>query len=269
MLKLREITYCYAAGRKALGGVSLEIGPGEILALAGRNGSGKTTLTRVVMGLLRPSGGAVELDGRDITRLGSAERARHIGYVFQNPDRQLFADTVRAEIAYAPRQLGLSGDALDAVVQDAAEAAQLEELLAAAPQSLRRGEKQRLAIASALSARPRLLILDEPTSGLDCRERTALLRLMRKFNQAGMAILLVTHDMDIIAEHAHRVAVLEGGALRYAGAPAALFGDEQLTLKLGLELPQAVAVGRELGLGVCLSARAVYRKLEERKQADV
>lgn len=269
MLKLRDISYGYAAARKALSGVSLEIARGEILALAGRNGSGKTTLTRVVMGLLQPSGGRIELDGRDVTRLGCAEMASHIGYVFQNPDRQLFADTVRAEIAYAPQQLGLAGDALDATVQEAAEAVQLKPLLAAAPQSLRRGEKQRLAIASALSARPRLLILDEPTSGLDCRERTTLLRLMRRLNQAGMAILLVTHDMDIIAEHAHRVAVLEGGALRYAGAPAELFGDERLTIELGLELPQAVAVGRELGLGVCLSARDVYRRLEERKRSDV
>lgn len=269
MLKLWDISYGYAKEHKALQGVSLEIAPGEVLALAGRNGSGKTTLTRVIMGVLQPDSGSIELDGRDVTRLDSAEMARHVGYVFQNPDRQLFADTVQAEIAYAPRQLGYEGDVLAAAVREAAEATGLTSHLDAAPQSLRRGEKQRLAIASALAARPRLLILDEPTSGQDCRERTILLKLMRKFNAAGMAILLVTHDMDIIAEHADRVAVLEGGVLRYEGPPLELFADEALALRLGLELPQAVAVGKELGLGVCLSAREVYRKLAERGRGHV
>ena len=269
MLKLKDINYSYNKKDKVLDCITLEIHEGEIVAIAGRNGSGKTTLTRIIMGIMNADNGFMQLDDNDITKAIPADMAKYIGYVFQNPDRQLFASSVFEEVAYAPKKLGFNGKEVDASVKKALDATGLTGLEQHSPQMLSRGLKQRLAIASALAAKPRILILDEPTTGQDCRERTILLRLMRKFNLEGMTIILVTHDMDIIAVHAHKVVVLEKGLLKFNGTPLELFSNEALTLKLGLELPEAVHVGEEYNLGICLTPRELYKKLEERNHSHV
>lgn len=262
---MNQIDFGYAKGTKVLRGVSARMRAGQIAAIAGRNGSGKTTLTRVIMGLARPTGGTLHLAGKEVTAATPAEMAGSIGYVFQHPDRQLFANTVREEVAYAPRQLGFDEAETARCTASAIGAVGLGGMEEARPQMLPHGHKQRLAIASALAAKPKILILDEPTSGQDCRERTILLRLTRRLNRAGMTILLITHDMDIIAEHADQVIVLERGAVQFDGPPANLFGDEALTLRLGLELPEAVRIGKELGLGLCLTPTEIYRKMGGRR----
>lgn len=269
MLNLKEINYSYNKKDKVLDSITLDIHEGEIIAIAGRNGSGKTTLTRIIMGIMNADSGFLQLGGKDITKAIPADMAKHIGYVFQNPDRQLFASSVFEEVAYAPKQLGFSEKEITTSVKQALEVTGLIGLEHNSPQMLSRGLKQRLSIASALAAKPKILILDEPTTGQDCRERTILLRLMRKFNLEGMTIILVTHDMDIIAEHAHKVVVLEKGVLKFNGTPLELFSNEDLTVGLGLELPEAVHIGKEYNLGICLTAKEIYKRLEERNHIHV
>lgn len=265
MLKLKNISFSYNKKEKVLTDINIEMNSGEIIAIAGRNGSGKTTLTRVIMGIINADSGSITLDAQDITKAEPADMAKYIGYVFQNPDRQLFAESVYEEVAYAPKQLGFSQIEITRSVKEALAATGLTEYAKSVPQTLSRGLKQRLSIASALAANPKILILDEPTTGQDCRERTVLLRLMRKLNQNGMTILLVTHDMDIIAEHADRLIVLEKGILKFQDTPESLFQDEALTMKLGLELPEAVRIGNQLGLGLCLTPQEIYQKLEQKE----
>lgn len=265
MLKVKNIEYAYNSSAKILDGIDLSLKNGEILAIVGRNGCGKTTLTKILMGLISPTAGELQLDGVDVTKFKASEMAKKIGYVFQNPDRQLFANTVLEEVMYGPLQLGfLWAQAKEQALQSL-QAVDLLGFDARSPQMLSRGQKQRLSIASALAAKPQILIMDEPTSGQDCKERTSLLRLMQKLNKEGMGVILVTHDMDIVAEHADKVLALFHHKVRFSGSPLELFSDEDLTVSLGLELPEAVKISKQLNLPICLTPMEIYRYIEEVK----
>ncbi|MDT8903097.1 energy-coupling factor ABC transporter ATP-binding protein [Anaeroselena agilis] len=246
MLEIENVSYCYKAGRYAVRDASLKVGEGEFVAIAGRNGSGKTTLTRLVMGLLRPAAGKIMLDGRETAGSATAVIARQVGYVFQNPDRQIFRDAVAEEVAYGPEQLGFSAGEVREAVAAALEATGLAALAAAYPRTLSKGQKQRLAIASALALSPRLLILDEPTSGQDAREKTALMELLTGLNAKGMAILLVTHDMELLARYAHRAVVMTAGRVVFDGGVRELFAGEADVSAWGLREPAAAKVARGL-----------------------
>lgn len=246
MLEIDKVSYCYKPGQYAVREASLKVAGGEFVAVAGRNGSGKTTLTRLVMGLLQPAAGRIMLDGRCTAGRPTAELARQIGYVFQNPDRQIFRDTVAEEVAYGPEQLGYDAEAARAAVAKALVATDLAAVAGAYPRSLSKGQKQRLAIASALALEPRLLILDEPTSGQDAREKAALMALLVGLNAKGTAILLVTHDMELLARYAHRAVVLAGGRVVYDGGVRALFAGGAAVEDWGLREPATAKVARGL-----------------------
>ena len=266
MIEIKNIFYGYRKDQTLLSNLSFSLANGEILAIAGRNGTGKTTITRLLMGLLQPQQGRILRDGVDITRHNVAERSHFIGYVFQNPDSQIFANTVLDEAMYAPLQHGYTKEEAKTAAKKALEAVELLDEAVRSPQLLSRGQKQRLAIASALAADPQILILDEPTSGQDCTERVLLLRSVRKLNQRGMSILLVTHDMDILAEYASRVLVLEAGGIGFFGKPADLFENAARTEALGLEVPEAVRISKEMGLPLCLTPADIYKQLTRREQ---
>lgn len=246
MLEIDNVSFCYKEGHYAVREVSLAVAAGDFVAVAGRNGSGKTTLTRLVMGLIKPKTGRVLLDGRDVAALTTADMARHVGYVFQNPDRQIFRDTVAEEAAYGPEQMGFgAAEARDAVAAALA-ATGLEQLAGAYPRALSKGQKQRLAIASALAIKPRLLILDEPTSGQDAREKAALLELMAGLNANGTGIVLVTHDMEVLARYARRAVVLADGRKVYDGGVRELFAGGADIAAWGLREPAAARISRSL-----------------------
>ncbi|MDU4959645.1 MAG: ABC transporter ATP-binding protein [Sporomusaceae bacterium] len=256
MLELQDVSFAYNKNQPpAVAGVSCAIGRGEFVAVAGRNGSGKTTLTKLLMSLLKPSAGRVLLDGRDTTALTPAAMARHIGYVFQNPDRQMFRDTVRAEIAYGPEMLGFSPAETAAAVAEAMDLAQVTDLADCYPRTLAKSRKQQVAIASALAMRPDFLVLDEPTSGQDAAVRERFMQLLGRFYQAGKTVILVTHDMDLLARYAERVVVMDRGSKVYDGAVADCFSDRKLLHAAGLREPAAVSVSRSLApAGIAVTA---------------
>lgn len=246
LLDFKNIIYTYGDYR-ALDNVNFAVTAGEFVAVAGRNGSGKTTLTRLAMSLIKPTGGHIYFRGEDTAAMTPADMSRSIGYVFQNPDRQIFQDTVEKEVAYGPEQLGYSSDTVRESVQQALTMTCLTELAGSFPRTLSRGQKQKVAIASAIAMRPQVLILDEPTSGQDPWEAQSLMELLTRLNKQGITIILVTHDMEIIAQYAARAVVLEQGHKVFDGTPAELFNGSRPIKQWGLVPPAAVALSQELG----------------------
>lgn len=251
MLELRNVTFAYKTKAPVIHDLSLTIHSGDFIGIVGRNGSGKTTLTRLMMSLVKPTAGDILLEGSILQNPTPAKMAHHIGYVFQNPDRQIFHDTVAEETAYGPKQLGYSPEEIKSFVKEALAVTGLSELSSAYPLSLTKGQKQRLAIASSLAMQPNMLILDEPTSGQDARERDELLKLLLTLNAQGKTILLVTHDMELLSACAQRAIVMNKGHKAFDGSVSQLFEDTLQLENWGLIQPAALTISRQLaGLGL-------------------
>jgi energy-coupling factor transport system ATP-binding protein len=251
-IALEELVHVYQPGGvRALDGVSLRIGPGERVALVGQNGSGKTTLVRHLNGLLRPTAGRVLLDGADIAPLRVAELARRIGLVFQDPDRQIFAGSVRAEVEFGPRNLGLRGAELRTAVDEALAAVGLSAEAATNPYDLGGSRRKLLTLASVLAMRTPIVVLDEPTTGQDLRGVAIVREVVAAAAGAGRTVLAISHDMDFVAEAFARVVVLREGRVVLDGPPALAFAaDAWPTLRSTyLEPPVPATVGERLGLG--------------------
>ena len=240
MLELKDITFGYSGDSPVFRDLSLTIGAGEFVAIVGRNGSGKTTVTRLMMALKKPQAGQILFNGADMVSATPADMARHIGYVFQNPDRQMFRDTVEREVAYGPEQLGFSPEECRQSVEQALKLTGLTSLAQAYPMTLSKGQKQRVTIASSLAMKPQMLILDEPTSGQDARERQRLMGLLADLQQQGVTIILVTHDMELVASYPQRVVVMGEGGLVFDGEPGELFGGNHPLEKWGLTSSRVV-----------------------------
>jgi energy-coupling factor transport system ATP-binding protein len=232
-LELRDVRHVYAAGTpfavEALRGVSLAVEPGEVLGIVGGTGSGKSTLVRHMNLLLVPSSGEVLVDGVDATTLKKSGLRRRVGLVFQFPEAALFAPTVEEDVGFAPRRLGLDEEEVRQRVRESLALLGVEDLAARSPFALSGGEKRRVAIAGVLAMGPEILVLDEPTAGLDPATREELLALIRHLRDAGVCVVLVSHDLDEVAEVANRVCALHDGRVRAIGTPAEVFyGDPGL-----------------------------------------
>ncbi|MCC6166360.1 MAG: energy-coupling factor ABC transporter ATP-binding protein [Caldilineaceae bacterium] len=226
ILETQGVTHRYGSAI-ALHGVDLALHPGEIVALMGRNGSGKTTLLKTLVGLARPSAGRVTVAGQDSARLDVAEICRTVGYLPQDPNSLLFADTVREELAITLRNHGYDPDApgtLPVDPDDLLAQLGLAHLADAYPRDLSVGERQRVALAAILVVRPQALLLDEPTRGLDYAAKAQLTALLQGWRAAGMAILVVTHDVELAAALADRVALMSQGEVIAAGLPGTVLG---------------------------------------------
>ncbi|MCC6763424.1 MAG: energy-coupling factor ABC transporter ATP-binding protein [Deltaproteobacteria bacterium] len=248
ILEVRGLTRVYEGGTRALDGVGLTLGAGEFVALIGQNGSGKTTLAKHLNGLLQAEGGTVRLDGTDLRTLPLERVAREVGYVFQNPDHQLFAATVADEVAFGPRNFGLAGAALAARVDETLAAVGLTAERDEDPFLLRKGERQRLAVATVLAMAPRVLILDEPTTGLDYPQVRTMLELLARLRAAGTTIVVITHSPWVVVEYAERALLMRGGRLVFDGALDELLADEPLLRSAAFEAPPAARVARALGI---------------------
>jgi energy-coupling factor transporter ATP-binding protein EcfA2 len=244
-----DVTFAYpGADRPALGAVSLVVRTGEAVVIAGESGSGKSTLARLVVGVLRPGGGSVRTGGMDTATTRRQDLAAYAGLVFQNPNHQLFASTVRDELALGPRNLGLGQGDVSERVTAAAHRLGLEPFLDEHPYRVGVAVRKRVALAAVLAMRPRLLVLDEPTAGQSRRESSGIAALLREETSAGTAVIAISHDMRFAAEIASRVVVLHEGRVRADGPIRELLGDEELMVAAGLEPPQVARLARRLGL---------------------
>ncbi|HEX5163994.1 MAG TPA: ABC transporter ATP-binding protein [Thermomicrobiales bacterium] len=251
LVRVESVSFAYPgdAGeppRIVLHDVSLAIEPGEFIALIGQNGSGKTTLARHLNGLLKPSAGRVLVGGVDSRTVPVGELARQVGYVFQNPDHQLFLPSVEGEIGWGPRQLGLSGAELDERVRSTLERFGLTVWAEHHPAMLGRGLRRLTALAAVSAMGPHVLVLDEPTGGLDRRLKGALMVILRGLTAEGYAVVLITHEMALVAEHAARVVVLHAGRIVADEAPTTLFHRLDLLADAGIEPPPVARLAHEL-----------------------
>ena len=247
-LRLEGVHYRYPLGVEALKGVDLEIREGEFVAIIGQNGSGKTTLVKQFNGLLRPTSGRVEVFGRDVGELSPRERAEQVGYVFQNPDHQIFAPTVFEEVAFGPRNFGLSEREVRENVEEALAAVNLTGYEDEDPFLLTKGERQRVAVASVLALKPRVLILDEPTTGLDYLQQRSMMEMVCSLNRRGHTILIVTHSMPTVAHYAHRTIVFDEGMVLMDDTTRRVFARGEELEEVFLRPPQIVRFGNRLGI---------------------
>lgn len=247
-ITVENLTYTYSKGlpneTRALEDVSFQLEPGEFAAVIGHTGSGKSTLMQQLNGLLRPDSGKITVGEVCITDPSTkmTEVRRKVGLVFQYPEYQLFEETVAKDVAFGPKQVGMTGEELDWVVEESIRLTGLdyEEVKERSPFELSGGQKRRVAIAGVLAMKPEILILDEPTAGLDPSAHRDVLELIRRIHRKErMTILLVSHNMGDIAELADRVLVMNRGKLVMNGTPAEVFSRGEPLWEMGLGLPPA------------------------------
>jgi energy-coupling factor transport system ATP-binding protein len=247
IIRCQDLEHTYPNGFKALTGVNLEIHRGEMVAIVGQNGSGKTTTVKHFNGLLMPTGGLVEVDGQPTSVQGIYNLGKKVGYVFQNPDHQIFSDTVFDEVAYTLRLRKMNDEEVKSRVAEALEAVGLSGFEKEDPFSLTKSGRQRVAVASVLAARPEVLILDEPTTGLDYAEQRSMMNLVRRLNESGSTIIFVTHHMWVVAEYAHQVYVFKDGRVILQGTPRDVFVNEKELNDAYLRPPHLVSFSNRLG----------------------
>ena len=244
MINVKNIGYTYMKKtpfeKTALKNISFTVNEGDFFAIAGHTGSGKSTLIQIISGLIDLQSGTVEVDG------GKIERGK-IGMVFQYPEHQLFEETVEKDIAFGPRNFGLSEEEISKRVAEAMQQVGLSsELKNVSPFELSGGQRRRVAIAGILALKPKYLILDEPTAGLDPKAKKNLLAEIKKLHKSGVTIIFVSHSMEDIANLANRVTVLAQGEILFDGTPRKLFGQEKILQQAGLMPPPITQLMQEL-----------------------
>jgi energy-coupling factor transport system ATP-binding protein len=263
LIEARDLVHRYPGGVEALSGVDLTLRRGEFVAVVGQNGSGKTTLVKHFNGLLHPTGGEVRVGGRPTTGERVGRLGRTVGYVFQNPDHQIFAESVADEVAFGPRNHGVPEEEVGQRVTEALAAVGLGGREEEDPFTMTKGERQRVAVASVLATRPEVIVLDEPTTGLDYREQRDMMELVRRLNGAGHTVVCVTHSMWVVTEYARRTVVMRDGRVTADGPTREVFSREEELLEARLRPPQVTRVTTRLGttlLSVAEAAEALRRE---------
>jgi len=261
VIEYDRVHFAYPGGPPVLRDVTLAVSGGQSVALIGVNGSGKSTLLRMLIGLLHPDTGSVRINGADTRQASIGALAHQVGFAFQKPEHQLFAATVRDEIAFGPRNLGLRGVALQARVEDTLARFGLAEIADHPPAVLSFSLRRLVALASIAALETPILALDEPLVGLDGLWRRRVIAWINEFHAAGGTILMVTHHLRLAAK-LERVLVLDAGRIVADGPPSAVFGQPEVLAAAGLSEPFSVALGRALGLpGPTLRIRDVAAAL--------
>ena len=247
-IEVRNLTHTYSRGSAfeatALDDVSLTIRDGEFLAIVGHTGSGKSTLVQHLNGLLKPTAGQVLVDGQDINADGADKKRlrQRVGLVFQYPEYQLFEETVAKDVAFGPKNQGLSAGEIDQRVRKAIAAVQLDydEVAARSPFDLSGGQMRRVAIAGVIAMEPEVLVLDEPAAGLDPKGRESILEMLETYHREhGKTVVMVSHSMDDVARLAERVAVMSNARLIACDTPRQIFSDARMMESIGLGIPEA------------------------------
>lgn len=265
-LKVEQVTFSYPAGVTALYGVSLTAAPGELIAIVGENGAGKTTLVRHLNGLLRPSEGNVWVGDWNTKEHTVAEMAHRVGYSFQNPDDQLFERTVRAEVAFGPRNLGFSPEAIESSVEAALSRVSLLEDADRHPYDLQLSQRKLLAMAATLAMRTPVVILDEPTTGQDGAGVKCIAEIVAGLRDEGRTLIAITHDMDFAAAYFDRVILMSGGSIVADGPTPAIMSQGDVLAAALVEPPQTVRLANALGIaGAPLTPVAFVDALAQRR----
>ncbi|MEW6086811.1 MAG: energy-coupling factor transporter ATPase [bacterium] len=247
VLEVEDLYFSYTPGKEILRDVNLDIYQGDFIGILGANGSGKTSLIKHFNGLNKPSKGKVKIFGRDTREERLAALGQKVGYVFQNPDNQIFCHTVEDEVSFGPQLLGLSKREINERVEEALDAVNLAKFRGLDPFSLTKGQRQRLAVASVLASRPGVIILDEPTTGLDYLEIRGLMSLIEKLNREGYTIIIVTHAVWVAAEYASRLIIMNNGRIIEDGITREVLNKEKKLKDSSIKLPPLVKLSGQLG----------------------
>ena len=273
-IELRNVNFTYQPttplAYQALRNINLKIADGAFTVLVGQTGSGKSTLVNLIDALTLPTSGQVIVNGRLINNQTSKREQelfrQKIGFVFQFPERQLFAQTVREDLAFGPQNLGWSQEKINKSIRKALETVQLSPaILEQSPFSLSGGQKRRVAIAGVLAMNPEVLILDEPAVGLDSLAVHRLLNIIKELNQRGVTIIMITHYLEMVTSLVTQIVALHDGQITFDGSPQEFFGSQQLLNKSNLLAPKSIQISREIGLsGLPLSLDELSANLIER-----
>ena len=266
-IEIKDLTYIYLPEtpfeKKALNGVSLKVESGEFIGLIGHTGSGKSTLAQHLNGLLKPSHGSISINGRNLwlKKTPLEDICRLVGLVFQYPEYQLFGETVLEDVSFGPKNLGIEPEALPELVKEALKWVGMDfaDFKDRSPFALSGGEKRKVAVAGVIAMSPETLVLDEPTAGLDPAGRKEMIRFVQRYQQKHKkTVIWITHNMDEIARIATRLIVMDGGEVAMDGTPREIFAREAELKKLGLDIPAAAALVRQLkSLGKPLPGTAI------------
>ncbi len=249
ILQADSLEYSYPFQQvKALRGINWKVREGEFIALLGQNGSGKTTLAKHCNGLLKPTAGRMLVRGKPTMAFSHKDLAQEVGYIFQNPDHQIFARTVEEEVGFGLKVLGMDSKTIQQRMAEALEVVELQGYEKQLPFTLTKGERQRVAVASVLAVQPKVIILDEPTTGLDYIHQRRMMDLLRRLNQRGHTIIIITHSMWVAAEYAQRTVVLKEGAIILDGPSRYVFAQESRLAGASLAPPPLVQISNRLGL---------------------
>ncbi|HOI76354.1 MAG TPA: ATP-binding cassette domain-containing protein [Methanofastidiosum sp.] len=262
-IDVKNLHFTYPESKEIIKGVNLSVKKGEFISLVGQNGSGKTTLAKHFNGLLRPSKGKVFILGEDTKNSSIAELSRKVGHLFQNPENQIFEETVFAEIAFGPKNLNLPEGEIEARVDKVLKTTRLSKYRDTHPLSLSGGEKQRLALASVVVMEPQILVLDEPTTGLDLLSIMGILEIVKELHKKNVTVILITHDMGLVSELSERVVVMGNGQIIGDGTPKEIFADDDLLKRASLEPPQIMKFSKILGLKPEVKVDALYKRIVE------
>ena len=263
-----HVNYIYSRGTSdeihALKDISFQIGDGEFVGIIGATGSGKSTLIQHLNGLLKATSGHIYIDGEDIydDDYSMKKLRSRVGLVFQYPEHQLFEETVLKDVCFGPKNQGLSNAEAEMRAYEALESVKMgDDCYDVSPFDLSGGQKRRVAIAGVLAMKPKILILDEPTAGLDPEGREEILGLLKNLHdEQGITVILVSHSMEDMADHAERLLVMDRGSIIMNGSPVEVFMNADILEEVGLSVPQVTAVLREMrqkGFDVDISATTV------------
>jgi energy-coupling factor transport system ATP-binding protein len=247
-IEITDLYFTYPTGVDALLGISLTIDSGEQVAIVGQNGAGKTTLVKHFNGLLLPTRGQVLVGDWNTREHSVAKLARRVGYVFQNPDEQLFSKNVGTEVAFGPRNLGYEDDKIQRLVKDAMEMTELSDKTETNPYDLSATWRKMVALASVLSMDTDIIILDEPTTGQDAVNIARIAHVIKTLRERGRTVITITHDIDFCAENFERVIALSQGKILLDGPAREVLGQEEILVTTYVDPPQLTRLGKRLGL---------------------
>lgn len=273
LIEVNDVHYQYDKSKEALKGISFDIYEGDYVALIGQNGAGKTTLAKHFNSLFKPTSGRILVCGKDTKNEEPNTLAEQIGYVFQNPDNQIFSTSVYKEMEYGLKALKLSEEEMSKRIHEIARLLGIEKVLDEHPFSLGKGERQRVAVASILVLKPKILVVDEPTTGQDWDGIQNMMKLIDELHANGTTIVMITHDMDVVATHANRVIVMAKGSIVADGSVRDVFKQEKALKDAYVARPQIPELSERLGLqGMALTAQelggALIASLEDSREAS-